>query len=108
MFRERQQQQRESVTSRIRGCNCCSVAAVTSFVLATQDMEDGSDEERQSASNSGSDHRSTGLGKGATKKRKDHASAARHSARDSSLGRGNSVVQETKAVEGRRRLRKAS
>ena len=90
----------------VEGVRC--MAAVISFVLVAQDVEGGSDEEHQSASNSESDHGSVGLENAATKKRKDRASAARHSSRDSSLGRGNSAVLETKAVEGRRRLRKAS
>lgn len=71
-------------------------------------MEGGSDDEHQSGLDSGSDHGSAGLQIAATNKRKDRASAARHSSRDSSSGRGNSVVLETKALEGRRRLRKAS
>lgn len=93
------------------GCIHCSHAAVTSLVLAAQVMEGGSDEEHQSGSDSGSDHGGAGLQIAASNKRKDRASAARHSSRDSrdsSSGRGNSVVLETKAVEGRRRLRKAS
>ena len=82
-------------------------AAVTKFVLAAQDVEVGSDEEHQSAFTSGSDHGSAGLDHAATKKTKYRVSAARHSSRDSSSGRGRSAVLETKAVEGRKRLRKA-
>lgn len=76
--------------------------------MAAQDMEGGSDEENGSASNSGSDHGSAAVQNPATKKYKDHASAARHPSKASLLDQGASAVQETKAVEGRRRLRKAS
>lgn len=80
---------------------------LTSPVLA-QEQEGGSDEEHQSGSSLGSAHGSAGPQDAATKKSRDHASAATRSSRDSSLGRGSAAVLETKAVEGRRRLRKAS
>lgn len=94
----------------VDGCIHCSMAEVTSIGLAAQDMESGSDEEHQSASNSGSHHGSAGLENAATKTRKDRASVARHikSSRDSSSRRGGSAVLQTTAVEGRKRLRKAS
>ena len=57
-----------------------------------------------------SDHSSAAQEKH-VKRFKDQASESRHSSRDSSLARSTRAVKpvaETKAVEGRKRLRKAS
>ena len=84
------------------------MAVLTSPVLAAQDQDRDTDEEQQSGSSLGSDHGSAAPQDAVTKKSRNRASAAARSSRDHLLGRGRSAVLETKAVEGRRRLRKAS
>lgn len=62
-------------------------------------------------SDSSSDHGSAAQQRSASKRSGERASESRHSSRDSSLARTTKIVKpvvQTKAVEGRKRLRKPS
>lgn len=72
--------------------------------------DEAGDNKNAMLADSESDHSSAAQEKH-VKKSKDRASESRHSSRDSSLARSTRAVKpvaETKAVEGRKRLRKAS
>ncbi len=72
--------------------------------------DEAGDNENPMLADSESDHSSAAQEKH-VKRSKDRASESRHSSRDSSLARSTRAVKpvaETKAVEGRKRLRKAS
>ncbi len=95
---------------------CRIVPSQFTSVMCFWQVDDGSnsdeagDNENPMLADSESDHSSAAQEKH-VKRSKDRASESRHSSRDSSLARSTRAVKpvaETKAVEGRKRLRKAS
>lgn len=85
-------------------------SAMCSWQVDGSNSHEAGDCENPMLADSESDHSSAAQEKH-VRRSKDRASESRHSSRDSSLARSSRVVKpvaKTKAVEGRKRLRKAS